>query len=175
MCKYKVKTVSKIRTNKANMCNDKRQNATQNTANEDVKEHKTERYKRQTARQKTCFDKHKSMPYERSRILKSAQRGLEQPIKDMKNVYHQTYSAARSGHMQFVIMSQQQIIYLHFHTTTKKESNKPQTSGQADIRHTRDAKTRKKGPTVKVRPCHHKKKNQQRFALYHPKSLLYRI
>ncbi|WP_298453483.1 hypothetical protein [uncultured Prevotella sp.] len=120
MCKYKAKTVSKIRTNKANMCNDKRQNATQNTANEDVKEHKTERYKRQTARQKTCFDKHKSMPYERSRILKSAQRGLEQPIKDMKNVYHQTYSAARSGHMQFVIMSQQQIIYLHFHTTTKK-------------------------------------------------------
>ena len=68
MCKYKVKTVSKIRTDKANVCNNGRRNATQNTANEDVKGHKTESKKRQTARQKTCSDKRKSMPFERSRI-----------------------------------------------------------------------------------------------------------
>ncbi len=68
MCKYKVKTVSKIRTDKANVCNNGRRNATQNTANEDVKGHKTESKKRQTARQKACSDKRKSMPFERNRI-----------------------------------------------------------------------------------------------------------
>lgn len=68
MCKYKVKTVSKIRTDIAYVCNNGRRNATQNTANEDVKEHKTESKKRQASRQKACSDKYKSMPYERSRI-----------------------------------------------------------------------------------------------------------